>query len=352
MFKVGKRSLGHGHPVFIVAEVSANHNGDIKRALNIIGAAADAGADAVKLQTYTPDTMTIDSDRKEFVVQSNPAWKGKTLYQLYGEASTPWQWHKELFAHAKKRGLICFSTPFNNSSVDFLEKLKQPVYKVASFEVVDIPLLECIGKTKKPVIMSRGMASIDEIKLAIKTLKKFGTPQIILLQCVSAYPARPEDMNLSMIPDLRKRFKVLAGLSDHSLSHDVAVASVALGACVIEKHITLARADGGPDAAFSLEPKEFAELVKSVRLVEKAIGTPSYERSKSEKENIVFRKSLFVVRDIKKGERFTSENVRSIRPGNGLAPKFYRSVIGKRAAQDVARATPLSIKHVVGSKKK
>ncbi|MDO8562004.1 MAG: pseudaminic acid synthase [bacterium] len=342
MIKIGARKIGTGHPVFIVAEISGNHNGDIKRALKIIDAASDAGVDAVKLQTYTPDTMTIDSDRPEFIVQSNPAWKGKTLYQLYGEASTPWEWHKELFAHAKKRGLICFSSPFDATAVDFLETLKSPIYKVASFEVVDIPLLEKIGKTRKPVIMSRGMASVEEIKLAIKTLKKFGTPEIILLQCVSAYPARPEDMNLSMIPDLRKRFKILAGLSDHSLSHDVAVASVALGACVIEKHITLARADGGPDAAFSLEPKEFAELVKSVRLVERAIGTPSYKRSEGEKENIVFRKSLYVVKDMKKGERFTQENVRSIRPGNGLLPKFYREVLGKVAARDIQRATPMS----------
>lgn len=351
MFNIGGRNIGDGEPVFIVAEVSGNHNGDIRRALKIIDAAADAGVDAVKLQTYTPDTMTIDSDREEFIVRSNPAWRGKTLYQLYGEASTPWAWHKKLFAHAKKRGLICFSTPFDTSSVDFLENLKQPIYKVASFEVVDIPLLECIGKTKKPVIMSRGMASIDEIKLAIKTLKKFGTPEVILLQCVSAYPAKPENMNLSMIPDLRKRFKVLTGLSDHSLSHDVAVAAVALGACVIEKHITLARADGGPDAAFSLEPREFAELVTSVRLVERAIGTPSYKRSESEKENIMFRKSLYVVRNIKKGEKFSPDNVRSIRPGNGLAPKFYREVLGKRAAKDIARATPLR-RNVIASGKK
>lgn len=352
MFKIGTREIGMGRPVFIVAEISGNHNGSIKRALKIIDAAADAGADAVKLQTYTPETMTIDSDRKEFIVQSNPAWKGKTLYQLYGEASTPWEWHKELFARAKKRGLICFSTPFDNSSVDFLEKLKQPVYKIASFEVVDIPLLERVGRTRKPVIMSRGMASIAEITLAIKTLKKFGTPEIILLQCVSSYPAKPEDMNLLTIPDLQKRFKVLAGLSDHSLSRDVAVASVALGACVIEKHITLARADGGPDAAFSLEPQEFAELVKSVRLVEKAIGTPSYKRSESEKENIVFRKSLFVVKDIKKGERFTQENVRSIRPGNGLSPRFYREVLGKRSTQGIFRATPLQWNLVAVAKKR
>src|SRR3989344_3156896 len=350
-FKAGRRKIGLGEPVFIVAELSGNHNGDIKRALKIIDAVADAGANAVKLQTYTPDTMTIDSNRPEFIVRGNPAWKGKTLYQLYGEASTPWEWHKQLFEHAKKRGLICFSTPFDNSSVDFLEKLETPIYKVASFEVVDIPLLERIGKTKKPVIMSRGMASVDEVKLAIKTLKKFGTPEIILLQCVSAYPANPEDMNLSMIPDLRKRFKVLAGLSDYSLSHDVAVASVALGACVIEKHITLARRDGGPDAAFSLEPQEFAKLVKSVRLVEKAIGAPSYKRSKGEKENIVFRKSLYVVKDIKKGERFTPKNIRSIRPGNGLAPMYYRKVLGKLARKNISKATPLSWKLVSGGRK-
>ncbi len=337
---IGKREIGVGKPVFIVAEMSGNHNHDIKRALHIIDAAADAGVDAIKLQTYTPGTITIDSDTKPFMV----TWKGKrrTLYDLYGEAYTPWEWHKKLFAHAKKRGLICFSTPFDNSSVDFLEKLKQPIYKIASFELVDIPLLERIGKTNKPVIMSRGMASFDEIVLAVKTLRRSGTSEIILLQCVSSYPAKPEDMNLATIPDLKKRLKVLSGLSDHTLSHDVAVASVALGACVVEKHITLARADGGPDAAFSLESQEFAELVKSVRLVEKAIGVPTYSRSKSEKENIVFRRSLFIVEDIKKGERFTVRNVRSIRPGNGLPSKFYKSILGKRAERDIKRATPLS----------
>jgi len=342
MLKVGKRRIGKGEPVFIVAELSGNHNQDIKRAKRIIDAAADAGADAVKLQTYTPDTMTIDSKRPEFVVRSGKDWKGKTLYQLYNEAYTPWEWHKELFAHAKKRGLICFSTPFDGTAVTFLERLKNPIYKVASFEVVDIPLLEAIGKTKKPVILSRGMATIDEIKLAIKTLKQNGTPEIILLQCVSAYPAKPEDMRLSMIPDLRKRFKLPVGLSDHSLSSDVAIASVALGACVIEKHLTLRRSDGGTDSSFSLEPGEFAALVRSVRAVEQAIGTPSYKPSVSEKDNVQFRKSLFVVMDIKKGEKFTKDNVRSIRPGNGLPPKEYRNILGKRAVRDIARATPLA----------
>jgi len=346
MFKIGKREIGPGRPVFIVAEVSGNHNGDIKRALEIIDAAADAGADAVKLQTYTPDTMTIRSDRDEFIVKSNPVWKGKTLYELYEWAHTPWEWHEKLFAHAKKRGLICFSTPFDETAVDFLEKFRVPAYKVASFEIVDVPLLERIGKTKKPVIMSRGMASLDEIRTALKTLRKAGTKDIVLLHCVSAYPAKPEDMNLATIPDIAQRFDVLSGLSDHTLGTEIAVASVALGARVIEKHVTLKRADGGPDAAFSLEPEELALLVRSVRTVEASLGKPTYTRSADEKKNAVFRRSLYVVQDIKKGERFTKENVRSIRPGYGLAPKYYKHVLSKRAKQDIKRATPLGRAHV------
>ncbi len=346
MFRIGKRSIGKNSPVFVIAEVSGNHNQSIKQAFKIIDAAAEAGADAIKLQTYTPDTITIDSDRPEFVVKTGRDWKGKTLYQLYGEAYTPWEWHKELFAYAKKKGLICFSTPFDDTAVAFLEKLNAPLYKVASFEVVDIPLLESIGKTKKPVIMSRGMATVEEITRAIKTLRKFGTKDIVLLQCVSAYPADPADMHLKTIPDLVKKFGVAAGLSDHTLTSDAAIASVALGACVIEKHLTLRRADGGPDSSFSLEPHELASLVSSVRAVEKALGEPSYVVSKNEKSNIVFRKSLFVVRDIKKGEKLTSENVRSIRPGNGLPPHMYRAVLGKRAAKDLKRATPLTLKHL------
>lgn len=325
--------------VYIVAEISGNHNGDINRALQIIKAAADADADAIKLQTYTPDTITIDSDAKPFRVE----WNGKqrTLYDLYGEAYTPWEWHAQLFAYAKKNGLDCFSTPFDDTAVAFLEELHTPIYKVASFEVVDVPLLEAIGKTKKPVIMSRGMATQDELTLAVKTLKKFGTKDITILQCVSAYPAESKDMHLANIQDIKKRYGVKVGLSDHTLSHDVVVASVALGACVIEKHLTLRRADGGPDSSFSLEPEEFKDMVTSVRAVELAIGVPAYERSKGEKVNAAFRKSLFVVRDMKKGERFTPENVRSIRPGNGMAPKFYRSVMGKRATRNIKRATPL-----------
>lgn len=337
--KIGARAIGPGQPVFMIAEISGNHNHDINRALAIIDAAADAGADAIKLQTYTADTITLDSDRPEFIVK----WQGKkkTLYELYQEAYTPWEWHERLFAHAKKRRLVCFSSPFDPTSIAFLEKLAAPLYKVASFEVVDIPLLEAIGKTKKPVIMSRGMATLEELSLAIRTLRKFGTKDIVLLQCVSSYPARPEDMNLKNIPDLMKRFKVMAGLSDHTLTNDSAIASVALGARVIEKHMTLKRADGGVDSSFSLEPQEFAALVRSVRTVEQAIGGPEYRRGKGETSESKFRRSLFVVKDMKKGERFTSENMRSIRPGNGMAPKFYRAVIGKRAARDIKRATPL-----------
>ena len=340
--RIGKYTVGPRHPVFVVAEMSGNHQGNIKRALKIIDAAAEAGADAVKLQTYTPDTMTIDSRGPLFIVRTNPAWRGKTLYELYKEAYTPWSWHKRLFAYAKKRGLACFSTPFDETAVDFLEKLKAPLYKIASFEIIDIPLLERVGKTKKPVILSRGMASKEEIARAIRTLKKSGTKEIMLLHCVSAYPAKPKDMNLKTILDLKRRFRVQVGLSDHTLGNDVAIAAVALGATVIEKHVTLKRSEGGPDAAFSLEPREFKALVKSIRTAEAALGKPTYTRSPDEKENIVFRRSLFVVQDMKKGEKFSKKNVRSIRPGNGLAPRFYDSVLGKTAAKDIARGTPLS----------
>jgi pseudaminic acid synthase len=340
--KIGNRKIGQGEPAFIVAEVSGNHNGDIERAMRIIDAAADAGADAVKLQTYTADTMTLKSDAPYFKIRSkNPEWNGKTLHELYTWAQTPWEWHKELFAHAKARGLVCFSTPFDETAVDFLEGLKVSLYKVASFEIVDIPLLEKIGKTKRPVIMSRGMATLDEIALALKTLKKAGAPCVAVLQCISEYPAKAEDMHLSNIPDIAKRFKVETGLSDHSLSNDVVVAAVALGARIIEKHLTLRRADGGPDAAFSLEPHEFKRMVESVRETEKAIGLPWYERSKGEKENIVFRRSLFAMKDIAKGEKFTKENVRSIRPGNGLPPKELARVLKRRASEVIKRGEPL-----------
>lgn len=340
--KRGKRLIGPNQPIFIVAEMSGNHNQSIKRAYKIIDAAAKAGADAIKLQTYTADTLTIDSDKPYFQVRVNNAWKGNTLYGLYQMAHTPWKWQAKLKTYTEKKGLICFSTPFDPTAVDFLEKLGMQLYKVASFEIVDIPLLERIGKTHKPVIISRGMATEEEIRLAIKTLKKFGCPAIALLHCVSSYPATPDQMNLATIPDITKRFKVISGLSDHTLGTAVAVASVSLGAYIIEKHFTLKRNDGGPDAGFSLEPHELKELVQSVRTVEKAIGKPHYGADKIEAENVVFRKSLFVVQDIKTGEMFTPKNVRVIRPGYGLAPKFLKKIISRKASKNIEQGTPLS----------
>lgn len=338
----GERAIGPGQPIFIIAEMSGNHNQDIERAYKIIDAAAEAGVDAVKLQTYTADTMTIDCDNEYFQVKVNDAWKGQTLYSLYKKAYTPWEWQPKLKEYGESKGLVVFSTPFDNTAVDFLEKMNVALYKVASFEVVDIPLLKRIGQTKKPVIMSRGMASQEEIETAIMTLKKNGSPQVAVLHCVSSYPAKPEEMNLATVSDLAKKFDVIAGLSDHSLGTTVSIASTALGGCIIEKHLTLSRAEGGPDAGFSLEPDELKELVKSVRIVEKAIGEPSYGAGKNESENVIFRKSLFVVEDIKKGEKLTPKNIRSIRPGHGLAPKHYDKVIGKIAAKNIKRGTPLS----------
>lgn len=337
----GKREIGEGQPCFIIAEMSGNHNQDINKAFKIIDAIAEAGADAIKLQTYTADTITIDCNNEYFQIKVNNAWRGQTLYDLYQKAYTPWEWQPKLKEYAEDKELILFSTPFDARAVDFLEKMNVGLYKVASFEVVDIPLLERIGKTKKPVIMSRGMASVKEIELALKTLRDFGTPRVAILHCISSYPAKPEEMNLATIPDIKKKFGVTAGLSDHTLGQEISIASVAMGANIIEKHITISRADGGPDAGFSLEPKEFKNLVKSIREVEAAIGIPSYGAGKKESENIVFRKSLFVVRNIKKGERFTKENIRSIRPGYGLEPRYWYDVIGKKAASDIKKGTPL-----------
>lgn len=341
-FKIGKKIIGKEYPVFIIAEMSGNHNQDIRRAYKIIDAAVSAGADAVKIQTYTPDTITIDADTAPFVVKKNKAWKGKTLYKLYGEAYTPWEWQSKLKKYSEKKGLFFFSTPFDPTAVDFLEKMGVGLYKIASFEVVDIPLLARVGKTKKPVIMSRGMATVSEIKLAIKTLRDNGCPQIALLHCVSAYPAPADAMNLTTISDLEKRFKVVAGLSDHTLFAETPVTAVALGAKIIEKHLTLKRSDGGPDSSFSLEPDEFKKLVQSVRMVEKTLGRPHYGVGKGEEESVLYRKSLFVVEDLKKGDEFTAQNTRSIRPGQGLAPKFYNKIIGRKAKADIKRGTPLS----------
>jgi len=342
----GQRPIGPNHPVFIIAEMSANHGRDIRKAYKIIDEAAKAGVDAIKLQTYTPDTITIDSDKEYFQVKVNDAWKGQTLYSLYGKAYTPWEWQPKLKKYAESKGLICFSTPFDNTAVDFLEKMNMPLYKVASFEVVDIPLLKRIGQTKKPVIISRGMSSLPELKLAINALRTNGCPSIAILHCISSYPAEYKEMNLKTIPDLAKKFRTVVGISDHSPGITVPISSIALGASIIEKHITLSRKDGGPDAAFSLEPHEFKNLVDSIRNTENAMGKPSYGAGTKELENIVFRKSLFVVEEIKKGQKFTAQNIRSIRPGHGLEPKYYDRVIGKLAKIDLEKGTPLKMKQI------
>jgi pseudaminic acid synthase len=338
---IGKRKIGPGQRVFIVAEMSGNHNQSYERARQIIDAAIDAGVDAIKLQTFTPDTITIDCDNKYFQIKVNDVWKGQTLYNLYKTVYTSWAWQPKLKKYAESKGVMLFSTPFDETAVDFLEKMKVALYKVASFETGDLELLKKIGQTKKPVIMSRGLTDVSELKLAIKTLKKAGAPQVAVLQCISSYPAVPEQMNLATIPDIAKRFDVIVGLSDHTLSTVVALTSVALGACIIEKHFTLRRADGGPDAAFSLEPAEMKQLVAAVREAEKAIGQPTYQIGKKESENLVFRRSLFVVKDIKKGKKFSRENVRCIRPGYGLAPKHLEKILGKTAARKIKKGTPL-----------
>ncbi|MFN9720162.1 MAG: pseudaminic acid synthase, partial [Planctomycetota bacterium] len=308
----------------------------------LVHAAAEAGADAVKLQTYTPDTITIKCDRSYFRIEEGTLWSGKILYDLYGEAFTPWEWQPELKILAEKLGMQCFSSPFDSTSVDFLETLNVPAYKVASFEIVDFPLLKKIGATKKPVIVSTGMATLAEISDAIDTLRQAGTTEIALLKCVSAYPAPPEAMNLSTIPHLSEAFGVPAGLSDHTLGITVPVTSVALGGTIIEKHLTMSRAVPGPDSPFSLEPHEFRDMVSAVRIAEKAVGAVTYGVGPSEVKSRAFRRSLFVVQDVRKGETFTEDNVRSIRPGHGMHPRHLPDVLGRIARHDISRGTPLT----------
>lgn len=326
---------------YLVAEISANHNHSRERAERLIRAAADAGADAVKLQTYTPDTLTIPSNAPCFRIQGT-RWAGRNLYELYQDAYTPWEWQEGLKKLANDLGLECFSTPFDATAVDFLEQIGMPCHKVASFENIDIPLLQKIAATGKPVILSTGMATLGEIDEAVRTLRRNGAGKLTLLKCTSAYPAPPEEANLRTIPHLAQAFNCRAGLSDHTMGSAVAVAAVSLGATMIEKHLTLSRTDGGPDAAFSMEPHEFRQMVHDVRIVEKAVGAVCYELTPKQKESVMFRRSLFAVRDIRQGELFTPENIRSIRPGHGLAPKYLELVIGRRAAEDIPYGTPLS----------
>ena len=340
--EIGGRRVGPGEPVYCVAEVSANHNQDFAKALRIIQAAKAAGADAVKLQTYTPDTITIACDREPFRISGGTLWDGKTLHELYGQAYTPWEWQPNLKKAAEDLGMHCFSSAFDASAVDFLESINVPAHKVASFELVDLPLIQKMAATGKPLIISTGMATLEEIEEALETARRSGARQIALLKCTSAYPAPPEEMNLRTIPELARRFERPVGLSDHTMGIAVPVAAVSVGACIIEKHLTLSRADGGPDSAFSLEPQEFKAMVEAVRTAEKAFGDIYFGVSERESRSRIFRRSLFVVCDLKKGERFTEQNVRSIRPGNGLHTRHLVEVLGKTAAQDIARGTPLS----------
>lgn len=339
--KLGDRMVGEGHPTFIIAEMSANHLMDYDRAIEIIRAAKDAGADAVKLQTYTPDTITIDCDKPEFQIEQGTLWDGKNLYQLYKEAYTPWEWQKDLMKEAESLGMLCFSSPFDPTAVDFMEELGMPIYKVASFEITDIPLIRKIARTGKPIIMSTGIATLSDIEFALNTCKEEGNRQVILLKCTSAYPAPYEDINLRTIPHMAQTFDCIAGLSDHTMGHAVAVGSVALGANVVEKHLTLSRKDGGADGAFSMEPQEFEEMVYGIRILEQALGKVSYELTEKQKDSCKFSRSLFAVEDIKKGEQITNVNIRSIRPGDGLHPKHYEKVLTMRAARDIERGMPL-----------
>ncbi|PWN07461.1 pseudaminic acid synthase [Rhodohalobacter mucosus] len=330
---------------FIIAELSANHNGDKQIAIDTIRAAKKAGADAIKLQTYTPDTITIDCDNEYFQIQEG-LWEGKTLYELYGEAYTPWEWHEELFQVAKEEGLICFSSPFDKSAVDFLEELNTPAYKIASFEIQDIPLIEYAASKGKPIIMSTGIAKKDDIKLAIDSCRNVGNEEIILLKCTSSYPAPIELANLKTMVDMKERFSVEVGLSDHTLGNTVPIVATSLGARIIEKHFILDKSIGGPDADFSLDLKEFSSMVKAVREVEKALGEVTYVLSEKVENNKKFARSLFAVKDIKKGEVITEENVRSIRPGYGMHPKHYDGIKGKRVATDIVKGEPISQMHL------
>ena len=339
--EIGSRKIGDKHPAFIIAEISGNHLQDFELAKKTIQAAHEAGVDAVKLQTYTPDTITIDCDNEYFQITQGTIWDGITLYQLYEKAFTPWEWQPQLKKYAEDLGLICFSSPFDITAVDFLETLDVQAYKVASFEITDIPLIEYIATKNKPMIISTGIATPDDIEDAIKACRKSGNDDTILLKCTSAYPTPLNEVNLRTMPDMAIKFDTLVGLSDHTLSISVPIAAIALGACCVEKHLILDRSLGGPDAAFSLEPLEFKKMVEAIRDVEEALGEVNYSLTEHAKKSREHSRSLFVTEDMKKGEVFSSKNVRSIRPGHGLPPKHLKEVIGKKAKMDIERGTPL-----------
>ncbi len=345
LIEIQGRRIGTDEPAYIIAELSANHGQSFDTAVELIRAAHEAGADAIKLQTYTADTLTIDCDREEFLIKGT-VWDGQNLYNLYRQAHTPWRWQPQLKTIANQLGLTLFSTPFDHSSVEFLEQMDVPAYKIASFEIGDTSLLKRVAQTGKPVIVSTGMAEKSEIDLAMTTLLNHGASQVALLKCTSAYPVPPDSMNLRTIPDMIRTYQVPCGLSDHTLTHAAAMASVCLGGSIIEKHITLSRDDGGPDSAFSLEPTEFKRMVQAVRSIEATLGHVHYGPNSSDKSSRCFRRSLFVVKDIAAGEKFRDDNIRSIRPGQGIEPRFLEEILGKTAKSDVARGTPLAWHHV------
>jgi len=342
--KIGAQLIGINHPPFIIAEMSGNHNQSLERALEIVEAAAKTGAQAIKIQTYTADTMTLDLNEREFLILDGKSpWKGQSLYDLYKIAHTPWDWHKPIFDHAKKLGLICFSTPFDETAVEFLEKLGVPAYKIASFENTDIPLIQRVAATGKPLIISTGMATQEELDESVDAARKAGCKDLTLLKCTSTYPASPENSNLLIIPYFRERYGCEVGLSDHTLGIGVAVASIALGATVIEKHFTLKRADGGVDSAFSMEPAEMKELVEETERAWQSLGKVFVGPTEAERPSIAFRRSLYIVKDLKAGDVLTKENVRAIRPGLGLPPKHLKQLLGMEILRDVKRGTALSL---------
>lgn len=341
VIKVKERFIGEGYPVYIIAEMSANHTGDFSKALEIVHAAKEAGADCIKIQTYTADTITINSNKDFFQIKKG-LWKGDSLYNLYKKAYTPWEWQARLKEEAEKLGLHFFSSPFDKTAVDFLEELGVDFYKIASFEIIDIPLIEYVASKRKPIIMSTGLATLGEIEEAVDKVKELGNDNLCLLKCSSAYPAIPEDMNLKTIKHLEITFNLPVGLSDHSLGSIGAATAVAMGAKVIEKHLCLSREIESPDSKFSMEPNEFKKMVEDIKVVERAMGKICYKLSEREKINQISRKSIFVVKDIKKGEVFTEGNIRVIRPGHGLKPKYYDKVIGKKALFDIEKGMPLA----------
>ncbi|HDK7138020.1 pseudaminic acid synthase [Clostridium botulinum] len=344
--KIQNFEINDNSKTFIIGEISANHNGSFDNAVKLIKAAKDAGVDAIKLQTYTADTITINCNNEHFQIKQGTLWDGRTLYDLYKEAYMPWEWQPKLKKIAEEEGLICFSSPFDKTAVDFLEDMDVPAYKIASFEITDIPLIEYVASKGKPIIISTGIATMTDIELAINACKRAGNNEIIFLKCTSAYPSPLEDVNLKTIPNIKETFDVIAGLSDHTLGIEVPIAAVTLGAKVIEKHIILSRKDGGPDATFSLEPHELKNMVQSIRNIEKAIGKVTYGLTEKQQKSREFSRSLFIVKDIKVGEKFTKENVKSIRPAFGLHPNYINDIIGKTCMENFKKGTPLKWEYI------